>query len=226
MRVLVVAAHPDDEILGIGGTIRRHILDGDEAFAVILGEGATSRYHKRENAGADSLLKLRESADKAANIIGYKQVFFENLPDNRFDGLELLEIVKTVEKHIAQIKPEVVYTHHYGDINIDHRVTFNAVITAARPIGNEYPSEIYAFETVSSTEWNYGNAEMLFRPNVFVDITGTMEDKLKALKCYESELKHYPHPRSVEGVTVTAKKWGTVISREYAEPLEAIRIVK
>lgn len=226
MKILVVAAHPDDEILGIGGTVKRHVLSGDEAFCVILGEGITSRYDKRKNAGVDSLHELRESAYRAASIIGYKEIFFEGLPDNRFDGLELLDIVKTVEKHIIAIKPDIIYTHHHGDINIDHRITFNAVITAARPIGNEYPLEIYSFETVSSTEWNYGNSEMMFRPNVFIDITSTIEDKIKALECYRSELKQYPHPRSAEGVIITSKKWGTVISREYAEPLEAIRIVR
>jgi len=226
MKILVVAAHPDDEILGIGGTVKRHVLSGDEAFCVILGEGATSRCDKRENAKLDGLNELKASADRAASIIGYKQVFFEGLPDNRFDGLELLDIVKLLEKHIDEIKPDIIYTHHYGDINIDHRITFNAVITAARPIGSEYPAEVYSFETVSSTEWNYGNSEMMFRPNVFIDITSTIEDKVKALECYASELKQYPHPRSAEGVIVTAKKWGTVISREYAEPLEAIRIVK
>lgn len=226
MKVLVVASHPDDEILGIGGIVRRHVINGDEAFCLVLGEGATARFDRRENIEADSLHKLKDSAYRAGNIIGYKQIMFENLPDNRFDSVELLDIIKLVEKYIDIIQPDIVYTHHYGDINIDHRITFNAVITATRPIGARYPSEVYAFETVSSTEWNHGNPEMTFRPNVFVDISKTIEDKIKALECYESELKNYPHPRSIEGIIVTAKRWGTVISREYAEPLEAIRIVR
>ncbi|MCX7748481.1 MAG: PIG-L family deacetylase [Clostridia bacterium] len=226
MRVLLVAAHPDDEVLGIGGTVKLHSLKGDEVYGVILGEGITARC-KHEKQGESKLIEdLRAASRKSAEIIGYKELFFEQLPDNRFDSVEMLDIVKILEGYIARIKPEIIYTHHFGDINIDHRITFDAVLTATRPIGHDYTKEIYSFETVSSTEWNFKSRESLFKPNVFVDITEVLDFKLKALECYQSEMREYPHPRSIEGVEICAKKWGTVVSREYVEALEAVRIVR
>lgn len=224
-KILVIAAHPDDEILGVGGTVLKHSMNGDECFALILGEGMTSRYDKRELADSIKVEKLHEDTYKAGKIIGYKKIHMEDLPDNRFDSIPLLDVVKIIEKYIKDIKPDIIYTHFRGDLNIDHKITFEAVLTASRPIGQEYVKEIYAFETVSSTEWNFNGMDS-FKPNYFVDITETLDMKLKAMECYKSELKEFPHPRSKENLKVSALKWGSVVSRMYAEAFQVVRIIK
>jgi LmbE family N-acetylglucosaminyl deacetylase len=224
-KVLVIAAHPDDEILGVGGTILKHVKDGDECFALILGEGMTSRYDKRELADNNKVEKLHENTYKAAEYVGYKKVYMESLPDNRFDSVPLLDIIKIIERYIEDIKPDIIYTHFGEDLNIDHRITFEAVLTATRPIGDEYVREIYVFETVSSTEWNFSNTSS-FKPNYFVDVTETLDEKLKAMECYKSELRKFPHPRSNENLKASALKWGSVISRQYVEAFEVVRIIK
>lgn len=224
-KVLVIAAHPDDEILGVGGTVLKHAKSGDECFAIILGEGMTSRYDKRELADENKVEKLHGDTYKAAEVIGYKKVYMEEMPDNRFDSVPLLDIIKIIEKYIEDIKPDIIYTHFGRDLNIDHRITFEAVLTATRPIGEELVKEIYAFETVSSTEWNFSSM-VNFNPNYFVDVTGTLDEKLKAMECYDSELREFPHPRSNKNLEASALKWGSVVSKKYAEAFEVVRIIK
>lgn len=221
--ILIVAAHPDDEILGCGGTIARLIREGDEAYALILGEGITSRYAKGSDKAEKDLKALRDSIDKANRVIGVKKVFALNFPDNRFDMVPTLDIVKNIEAVKNRVKPQVIFTHHWRDLNVDHRVTFNAVLTACRPIEKETVSEIYSFEIPSSTEWNY---PCTFAPNLFVDITATLNKKLAAIKHYTTELRKFPHPRSPRAIEVQAAKWGSVASRKYAEAFEAVRIVR
>lgn len=225
-KVLVIAAHPDDEILGVGATVTKHVQNGDECLALILGEGMTSRYTNRDLADSLKVEELHKDTFDAAKIIGYKEVYVEKLPDNRFDSVDLLDIIKVVEKYVEKIKPDVIYTHHSGDLNIDHRKTYEAVLTATRPInGNQYPKEIYCFETVSSTEWNFEYSNC-FKPNYFIDVTDFLQFKLKAMECYQSELKEFPYPRSIENLKASAKKWGSVIGSKYAEAFEVVRIIK
>lgn len=223
--ILVIVAHPDDEILGVGATIAKHVQNGDNCTGLILGEGMTSRYDKRDLADVSKIEELHKDIFQAAKVIGYEKVYLENLPDNRFDSVDLLDIIKIVEKYIEEIKPDVIYTHHIGDLNVDHRRTYEAVLTASRPIGENYVKEIYAFETVSSTEWNF-QLESSFRPNLFIDITDTLSIKLQAIKHYETEMRDFPHPRSLENLEAVAKKWGSVISRQYAEAFQVIRVIK
>lgn len=221
-RVLVVAAHPDDEILGVGGTIAKRVQRGDECHALILGEGITARGEKRELFDGTEQVGLQENARRSAGIVGYQSINFQGLPDVRFDGLELLDIVKIVQKVFFEIKPEVVYTHHYGDLNIDHRLTYEAVLCACRPVSGWYPNELLCFETPSSTEWNFGRKEQSFFPNVFVDITDTLEKKLNAMKCYDGEMRDYPHPRSLDALKAISMKWGSTVNINYAEAFEQI----
>lgn len=222
-KVLVIAAHPDDEILGIGGTVKRHVDNGDLVNCVILGEGMTSRKDKRLDTRKIEINSLHEDAKKAAKIIGFEQIYFESLPDNRFDSIDLLDIIKIIERYIERLKPNIVYTHHHGDRNIDHRLTFDAVLTACRPVGDYSVKEIYAFETPSSTEWDFSYGSNSFVPNIFVDIENTLQDKLNAMACYKTELKEYPHPRSLEALEIIAARWGTVIGKRYVEAFELIR---
>lgn len=223
--ILVVAAHPDDEILGVGATVAKRVAQGDVARAVILGEGQTSRWKNREETPPEVLEKLHHDTIQAAEIIGYEKVYFADFPDNRFDHVDLLDIVKYVEKVIQEFSPEVIYTHHGGDLNIDHQMTYKAVLTATRPVGNYPVKEIYTFETLSSTEWDF-SYQNPFRPNMFEDVEHFLEKKLEAMKCYESELCDFPHPRSLEGMCVTAKKYGSVVGKAYVEAFMAVRVVR
>jgi LmbE family N-acetylglucosaminyl deacetylase len=225
-KILVVASHPDDEVLGLGGTIRKHVNNGNVVECVILGEGMTSRTLKREDTDKKVLDELKSTTMKSAEIIGYNKVHFSNLPDNRFDSIDLLDIIKEVDKYIQFTNPDIIYTHHYGDLNIDHRKTFQAVITACRPVGEYSVKEIYCFETPSSTEWNFTYGDSIFKPNVFIDVEDTLQAKIDAMACYVSELRDYPHPRSLKALEVIAARWGTVVGKKYVEAFELIRKVE
>lgn len=222
--VLVVAAHPDDEVLGCGGTIAGLAKEGADVYILILGEGVTGRDDIRDTEKRSNDLKgLRSKAEEANKILGVKKVFFADFPDNRFDTVDFLDIVKVIEKTKNDIRPEVIFTHYEKDLNIDHQITYKAVITAARPLPEEGSREIYSFEVLSSTEWAF---PLSFSPNVFFDITGTINLKEKAMEQYRSELKEFPHPRSIEGITVNAKTWGMKVGLECAEAFQNVRIIR
>ena len=172
-----------------------------------MGEGITSRVADRSDADAKQLDQLRRQAF-AAEKIGVKNVILHQLPDNRLDTVPLLEVVKLVEELVDRIKPESVYTHHPGDLNVDHGVIYRAVLTATRPMRGQSVREIYSFEVPSSTEWAFQRIEPSFRPNVFVDIAETIEAKIAAMECYESEARKFPHPRSPEALRAIATALG------------------
>src|SRR5277367_6189354 len=217
MKVLVVAAHPDDEILGCGGTMTRLAREGHEVRIAILAEGMSSRYAHREDADPQQLQHLHARAQQAANKIGARELVLCKLPDNRLDTVPLLEVVKLVEELVARFRPEVIYTHHAGDLNVDHGVIHRAVLTATRPMAGQPVREIYAFEVPSSTEWAFQRIEPAFRANVFVDVTATLEAKIAAMECYESEARKFPHPRSPEALRAIAMRWGSVVGCAAAE---------
>lgn len=222
--VFVIAAHPDDEILGVGGCVARHVKNGDKVYAMILGEGQTSRWEHREDAAQAVVEELHKDTMASAKEVGYQDVFFENFPDNRFDQVDLLDIVKSIEKKIKELQPEIIYTHFQGDLNVDHQMTARAVLTATRPIGQYPVKEIYAFETLSSTEWNFDTTEQTgFVPNVFVDITDYYANKESAMKHYGSELCEFPHPRSLEGMDVLSRTRGMAAGMMRAEAFRLVR---
>lgn len=224
--VLVIAAHPDDEVLGCGGTAARLVREGREVHFAIMGEGITSRHLQREAADAGQLVQLHRQAHAAAEKVGVKKVHLHQLPDNRLDTVPLLEVVKRVEDLVDRIKPEVIYTHHAGDLNIDHGIIHRAVLTATRPIAGQPVREIYTFEVPSSTEWAFQRIEPAFRPNVFVDITRTLEAKIAAMECYETEARKFPHPRSPEALRALATRWGSVVGCAAAEAFELVRCIR
>jgi LmbE family N-acetylglucosaminyl deacetylase len=226
MKVLVIAAHPDDEVLGCGGTAARLAQEGQEVHCAILGEGMTSRHAQRNDADRGQLIALDQQARAAAVKLGIENLTLHQLPDNRLDTVPLLEVVKLVEGLVHQLKPEVIYTHHSGDLNIDHGIIHRAVLTATRPVSGRSVREIYAFEVPSSTEWAFQRIEPAFRPNVFVDITRTLEMKISAMNCYESEARKFPHPRSPEALRAIAMRWGSVCGCAAAEAFELIRSVR
>jgi len=220
--MLVVAAHPDDEVLGCGGLMaaesaRRNV------HILILGEGLTSRRTSSPTTTGE-LEVLKDHARAAARIVGAASVEFSGLQDNRFDDVPLLEVVQIVEDYIAKWAPVVVYTHHPGDLNIDHAIAARAVVTATRPTPGCGVKQLLAFECASSTEWAF-QAPDPFRPNVFVDVSATIETKLEALRAYAGEVRTFPHPRSPEGLAAIAQRWGSVCGVPYAEAFQLIRAI-
>lgn len=212
-RVLVVAAHPDDELLGCGGTLARHAADGHEVHILILATGATSRSDSRQ----DEVAALQMAAQKAADVIGAQQPRFAGFPDNRMDSVDLLDVVQAVETVSREIDPQIVYTHHAGDLNIDHQITHRAVLTAFRPLPEATCQAIYTFETLSSTEWGPLCGAHAFQPNHFVDITDTLDRKCAALACYASEMRPFPHPRSEQAINTLAALRGASVGVPAAE---------
>lgn len=217
-RVLVVAAHPDDEVLGCGGTILRHTSNADTVRILILAEGVTSRDPLRDKEKHSvELAQLHADSTEAAKRLGAESVRLCSFPDNRMDRLDLLDVVKEVEHEISAFQPNIVYTHHSGDVNIDHRITHDAVITACRPLPGNPVETLLFFEILSSTEWQIPSPGRIFTPNWFVNIEEKFEGKLNALHCYASEMREFPHPRSYEGVRSLASYRGTTIGCKYAE---------
>ena len=223
-RVLVVAAHPDDELLGVGGTIRRLANEGIECRAVIVGEGITSRADKRAEADFNELMELQKDARNAAEKVGYQSIDFCELPDNRLDGMELLDVIKVVSKYVDKYKPDTIFTHHHGDMNIDHRIVCEAVLTACRPVGDYFVERIYGFETPSSTEWNY-TYNQPFMPNVFFNVSDTVMAKIDGMNCYRSESAQYPHPRSSKALLALAEYRGSNVGYDKAEAFMLLREV-
>lgn len=223
---LVVAAHPDDEVLGCGGTVAKMADQGWVVHIRILAEGATSRLPTRDrNAKAAELEQLRLSAQRAAAALGAHSVTLDTFADNRMDGVELLDVVKRVEAAIGEVSPQRILTHHRGDLNVDHRVVHDAVITAARPAPGGVARELLFFEVPSSTEWRPAASLPGFAPNLFVDIADTLERKTQALRAYASELRPFPHPRSLEAIEHLARWRGATVGCHAAEAFEVGRIL-
>lgn len=223
--VLVVAAHPDDEVLGAGGTIARWSAAGRAVAILILGEGSTSRADTRAGGDAATVTKLVDASEVAAGRLGASRPRHGGLPDNRFDGLELLDIVKLVEREIGSVAPTTVLTHHAGDLNVDHRLTAQAVLTATRPQPGCPVRTVLSFEVPSSTEWAFGAVEPRFTPSVFVDISTSLERKVHALEAYEDELRPAPHARSISAIRALAEHRGATVGVAAAEAFELVRSV-
>lgn len=223
--IAIIAAHPDDEVLGCGGTAIAHAQRGDTVHILILAEGLTSRDDVRDvDARAAELAAWRHTARRAGALLGARSVEFAGLPDNRMDGLDLLDVVKRVEAFLAPLKPTRIYTHHGGDLNVDHRITHQAVLTAARPQGQGSPA-LFFFEVPSSTEWVTPGSFAPYLPNWYQDIAATLEAKLAALAVYEAELRAWPHPRSIEAVRDLARLRGAQVALPAAEAFVLGRMV-
>lgn len=204
--IVVVAAHPDDEILGCGGTMARHARAGDAVHVLIMAEGITSRGQVRDVAkNQDDLHRLADTARDANRLLGATSVTLHGLPDNRLDSVDRLDVTKLVEAELARLRPTVVYTHHAGDLNIDHRVVHDAVVTACRPLPDSCVRTLAFFEVPSSTEWQPPASGPVFAPNWFVDIADTLAAKLEALRIYSGEMRAWPHPRSLEAAEYLAR---------------------
>jgi len=226
MKTLIIAAHPDDEVLGCGATIAKHTHRGDEVHVLILAEGATSRDKQRNRSErAADLSELAMAAQNARDLLKVSSLTLHDFPDNRMDSIALLDIIKVIEHVINSFRPEIIYTHHGGDLNIDHRITHEAVVTACRPLPNSPVQTLLFFEIPSSTEWATSGFGPAFTPNWYVDVTDTLEQKIKALKAYHREMLPWPHPRSLEAVTHLARWRGATVGMTAAEAFVTGRIL-
>jgi|SRR5919202_4647764 LmbE family N-acetylglucosaminyl deacetylase len=218
-KILVVAAHPDDETLGAGGTVARYAMAGSEVWVCIVCDGVTKRH------GEVGL--QRRCAEEACEVLGVSKVVFCDLPDQRLDGLALVDVITPIEQCVRELRPDIVLTHFKEDVNQDHRVVFDATMVATRPGTTQTVRTLMCYETASSTEWAAPFQGGVFAPNVFVDISTTLDTKVDAMSRYAnthiSEVKEYPHPRSLEAVEIYAKRQGVVVGTEAAEPFMLVR---
>lgn len=226
MRVLCVATHPDDEIIGVGGTLARHAAQGDEVHVAILSQAEPARYEEITPEVETKMAERRDCTRNACSTLGVESVTFHGFPDNAFDDVPLLDIVKAVEDEIRDHDPDVIYTHHYGDLNVSHELTCRAVITAARPLPDSNVRSILAYETLSTSEWATPHVGNAFQPTAFKDISGYLDRKLEALSEHSTELRKHPHPRNVQNVRRNAKLWGAKAGVDAAEPFELLREVR
>ena len=223
-KILVVAAHPDDEVLGCGGTIARHADAGDQVQLLIVAEGATSRQQQRDRGEAtEELSALAQAAQQAGWILGAQGVELLDLPDNRLDSLDRLDLIKQIEERIERHQPQVVYVHHAGDVNVDHRRLHEAVVTACRPSPGHPVRRLLSYEVASSTEWQPPGSAPAFQPNWFVDISAQWPRKREALAAYASEMRPWPHARSIEAVEHLACWRGAQVGVEAAEAFYLLR---
>jgi len=219
--VLVCAAHPDDEVLGCGGTIARHVSDGDIVKLVVMTDGVSSR----EKSSRLKKQERRQALRQAAKALGVQGIYHFQFPDNQMDIVPLLKIVQTIEPIIQREAPAIVYTHHDGDLNVDHRRTQAAVLTACRPQPNCTVKEIYGFEVLSSTEWATPQT-VAFSPSLFVDISAYLSIKLNALRAYKGEIKPAPHSRSLEHAEALARHRGFTMGLHAAEAFVTYRRIQ
>ncbi|MBO9469655.1 PIG-L family deacetylase [Endozoicomonas sp. G2_2] len=219
--VLVVAAHTDDEALGCGGTLARHVAEGDTVHTIFVADGVSSR----PGGDDDALDQRQRAARKAQDILGVHYTTYLEMPDNRLDDLPLLEIVQPLEELIFRIAPETIYTHHFGDLNVDHRKVHEAVMTACRPLPARTVKNILTYEVMSSTEWRSPD-QTPFHPNIYVDISNYFEVKKRALEAYELEMRPSPHSRSLNHIFHLAKHRGHCVGIDMAEAFMAVRLIR
>jgi LmbE family N-acetylglucosaminyl deacetylase len=226
MNILVIAAHPDDEVLGCGATMARLASEGAAVSILILATGLTSRLDFDQGQKEVLLRTHHDRAVRAGHLIGAREVNLAGYPDQLMDTVPLLDITQAIEREIERVRPDTIFTHHGGDLNMDHVIAYRATLTATRPVPGCTVREVYAYEIPSSTEWSFQRFEPKFQPNVFVDIAGSIEKKIEAMQVYESETRPFPHPRSPKALRSLAARWGSVAGLEAAEAFELVRKIK
>lgn len=229
-RCLVVAAHPDDEVLGVGGTIAKLSQAGTEVAVLYVTGGKGGRKLSTE-AQSTTVKEEQEiisiEIQKACKALGVKRYERLNFPDNRLDTVSRMDISLKISEFASSFKPDLVFTHHPGDYNWDHTIVYDATLMSFRAnFGDHYPDAIFSYEVLSSSERSAQNANFIFCPNFFVDISMSIEAKKAAISLYESELKNYPHPRSIEGVEYLARKRGQEVGWKHAEAFQIIRLLQ
>jgi LmbE family N-acetylglucosaminyl deacetylase len=219
-RVAVIGAHPDDELLGAGATLAMHVRSGAEVHAAVISDGVGSRYP------GDMRPTLEKDGQRAAEIMGFASLRFLGLPDQRLDTVPAIELTQLIEAVLDDVRPHLVYTHFPDDVNIDHGLVARAAWTACRPYYRGELRRFAVFETPSSTEWAWPIDGASLLPNLFVDVADTLDTKIAAMECYETELRDYPHPRSSRALRERAAFWGSQVGCGSAEPFRILRQVE
>lgn len=220
MKIMVIATHPDDEVLGCGGMIARRVSEGNEVHVLVVTRGAEELYSKAE------IEATREEMKKAHAILGVKEVTFLDFPAPKLDSVPHHQLVDAILNTINAMKPAALYIPHHGDIHSDHRAVYHASLVAARPINNSPVKEMYCYETLSETEWAPPTANDVFIPTVFVEISAFLDTKLTALACYASQMKAPPHPRSLRAIEALARLRGSTVSLDAAEAFMLVRAIE
>lgn len=221
--IMVVAAHPDDEILGCGGTLIKLQKKGYKIKCIFLTDGESSRNIKHNKILEKKIILREKQALKVSKYLKFIKPSFFRLPDNRIDEIPLIKVIKIIENEIKVFKPSIIFTHSLCDLNVDHSTTCKAVLTASRPFSKTFVKKIYSFEIPSNTELYFRGNKKYFVPNLFSDISTVIKIKLKLIKFYKDELKESPHPRSIEGIKILAKYRASQCGLQFAEAFETQR---
>ena len=224
-RVLIIAAHPDDEVLGMGGTISKYTSQGIEVNLLIVTDGSSSQCSQRHD--IDSIIAAKKNETrKCADLLGINKIFYGNLPDMKLDATPHIEINRVIEGVIDEVKPSIVYTHFSGDVNKDHGCVYESTLVACRPVQNQCVKKLFSYSVPSSTEWNIQNENSVFTPNWYEDISGKhAEIKYNAFSCYETEVRPYPHPRSIEYLRILDSAEGLKVGLQAAESFILLRSI-
>lgn len=215
MKVLVFAPHNDDEVLGVGGTIVKHVSNGDEVYVC---EVTVGKNEERANL-------IKEEALKAHEILGVKQTYFLDFPVVGLTTVPTMELNKAIHKVTQEVKPDIAYIPHKGDMHKDHAIVAESAMVALRPVDSPQVKAIYVYETLSETEWNIPSVDNAFLPNVYVDITKTIDKKIEAMNCYKSQLYEFPQPRSLKAIRALSEVRGSTICVENAESFMLVRSI-
>lgn len=221
-KVLVIAAHPDDEVLGMGGTIAKLVKDGNTVDILIVTDGSSSQYRDSDHLAEIIEAKKKETRN-CADILGVRDIYYGELPDMKLDTTPHIRINQIIEDVIDKVQPDIVFTHFWGDVNRDHQEVYKSTLVTVRPVMGQVVKELYCYRVPSSTEWTPNKADTMFMPNYFVDIEKFAEQKYKAFACYATELRDYPHPRSVQYLRENDKVVGLRVGMLAAEEFVLLR---
>lgn len=221
-KVLVIAAHPDDEVLGVGGTVAKLSAEGVECHLLIVTDGSSSQYRDSDHLHEIIEAKIKETKG-CADLLGFKSIHYGELPDMKLDKTPHIVVNQVIERVINEVQPDTVFTHFWGDVNRDHQEVYNSTLVAVRPVMGQVVRELYCYRVPSSTEWTPNKGDTMFMPNVFVNIEKYAEQKYMAFACYSTELREYPHPRSVQYLRETDKAVGLRVGLLAAEEFVLLR---
>lgn len=221
-KALVIAAHPDDEVLGMGGTISKFVKNGITVDVLIVTDGSSAQYRDSDHLAEIIEAKKKETRN-CADVLGVRDIYYGELPDMKLDTTPHIRINQVIEDVIDKVQPEAVFTHFWGDVNCDHQNVYKSTLVAVRPVMGQVVKELYCYRVPSSTEWTPNKADTMFMPNYFVDIEQYAEQKYKAFSCYSTELREYPHPRSVQYLRENDKVVGLRVGLLAAEEFVLLR---